>query len=86
MFRWFMIIGVAIIVFSVLVQSRINDVIKPGMGLQPVAVEATNVAPVEEPQVATEDNTKRPAQAEERLRNRVPPKEGDAVSGENIPM
>jgi hypothetical protein len=86
MFRWFMIIGVAIIVFSVLVQSRINDVIKPEMGLQPVAVETTDVAPVEETQVATQDNTNRPAQAEERLYDRVPPKEGDTVSGDNIPM
>jgi hypothetical protein len=86
MFRWFIIIGVAIIAFSVLLQSRVDNIVRPEKDLQPVAVEGTKAAPVEAVRTEPSDSAERLTPVEERLRDRVPPEDGTAVSGDIVPM
>jgi hypothetical protein len=86
MFRWFMVIGVAVIVFSFFVQSRISDIIKPDMDLRPAIVETKKSTPVDVIRIVPPENVDRPAQTKERLQYRVPPQKGNPVSEGNIPM
>jgi hypothetical protein len=86
MFKWFMIIGVAIIAFSVLLQNNIDNIVKPEKDLQPVVVEVNKAEPPKLFQTELPANKPTLTPAEERLKNRVPTQEGTAVEGDVLPM
>jgi hypothetical protein len=86
MFRWFMIIGIALISFSILVQGRVDEVIKPDGGLQPATMEVEKAGSVMFMRAQPPESADRLTPAEERLKGRVPPEKGTAVEGDIVPM